>query len=577
MKNPTPAIAIALALSGAANAQPGPLAPPAPRPVPINVSFDVVQDTSDSRFTSKGWAILDTEIGYDSFFQGQPPAKVDFDHGEMAIAVYMGSEPTTGYSIGITKIVQTSTPDPSGGPDLPVLTVSVQRTQPGPFAIEGQIVTSPLEVVKFLRPNRLFGSNVHFVDVAPPVTEWSHFQLDEMSGWGFGHSISLDASGAVTVTPARVGGNQQPVSDQASPDELAAVSAALPGADVANLPATIPGIVPDATHFTLQTTASDGSSYQTMGFLAKLGNYDGQLRPLLAALDAIADRVLNPSFTKLTYDLDTMMITRHQKLSVRSDGSLQLATQKALGEVTTISAQATPDELAALNTAFKAARLRELDGQNLTNRIIPDAPTWTISALVGTSMTTVKGGVDLGVYQNRVGPVVKALNAILTRLNANDRSLTGKVTAVDPITGQVTLSVYTPTKGTNIDYSLDPGNLFSVLSDNLGQQVTLEATLNGTSGSITRVTAQNQTGGPIEVLSDGTVDSDTVNEVPANGKVAIKDVAYDFMGNPMYVIDTTDDHGNAMDGYIAASDVTVGAPAFAQPRTRGLTGALTKQ
>ncbi len=436
-----------LAASPAAQAQSGPPPgpPPAPRPVPLAQSFTVILQSAFGGPDAPSRRVISNTNDYSDFYKGNPPASPAIDFStEVAVLVAMGKEPNFGYSVAVKKIAYFNGQ----------VTVSYQETTPPSFpgVPVDRLITSPFVLVKFDRPSGVDDSAITFAAVKPPVTSFSSISLMEKSGWGFGHALSLDASGSVTVSNRTgAGGASAPWTDQSTRDELAAVNAALSGADLANLPATLPGIVADGTHFTLDTTTADGTAYEVGGFNGALGSYKDSVGPLLQALDAIATRIVNKHVPKL---------------------------------------------------------------------------------------------------------------------------LSGKVGLDDD--GNLTLSVFEPTRGTNVDYVLDPGNFADVLWLNLFDNVTVFATVDGKNASVQAILARNEAGAQVNVLADLAGGGQLLNGIPGNGSIKVNDVAYDDQGNLYYVVDATDASGKKQVGYVSADEVTVGTDAFAQPRveSNGLTSAL---
>lgn len=130
------------------------------------------------------------------------------------------------------------------------------------------------------------------------------------------YTIEKDGTFTVRRTPVSSTGGIQLWTDRATAAELAQVQQAFAGADVTTLPATIQRthFVPDIGSLDLKSSVG-GQSYETLVQQSNDYNtYDARLRPLVDAMNAIADRVvtLNQGQTitgLMTYDWNTGGLT----------------------------------------------------------------------------------------------------------------------------------------------------------------------------------------------------------------------------------------------------------------------------
>lgn len=79
--------------------------------------------------------------------------RVDF-RSEMVVAVFMGSQRSSGYSIEVSAIERKMLPRPTIFPPPPaqyVLNISVTERRPAPGSIQASVMTSPYHVVKLAR------------------------------------------------------------------------------------------------------------------------------------------------------------------------------------------------------------------------------------------------------------------------------------------------------------------------------------------------------------------------------------------------------------------------------------------
>ena len=141
---------LALVLVSPATAQ-QPLARAAGDPVPFKT---IERGTSSTLTTPMDRVIFDPEQFVELWLQlhANDPnrvailPRVNFAE-EMVIVVSMGEQPTTGYSIKVTKLVEAR----GASPDRPLLKVFVRETRPGENCTVEPTPTQPFHVIKTKR------------------------------------------------------------------------------------------------------------------------------------------------------------------------------------------------------------------------------------------------------------------------------------------------------------------------------------------------------------------------------------------------------------------------------------------
>jgi hypothetical protein len=150
-----------------------------------------------------------------------------------------------------------------------------------------------------------------------------------------------------------------------------------------------------------------------------------QVRSLIAKLDAIKERLRTApaaeQFTTINYSsLNAFGGFLSKSLTVDANGKARLQKSSPTAKFAPIDGQATPAELKALKDAFSAANVRALDGKNVSDHAVPDAPTFTVRSRVGNDDLSFNGNVARidPALAARVEPLVDALQAIARRLES---------------------------------------------------------------------------------------------------------------------------------------------------------------
>jgi len=110
--------------------------------------------------------------------------------------------------------------------------------------------------------------------------------------WPLTQEIRVDKDGAVDVLQSHPTALFAPIRGQATPAEMRALEDAVRAADLPSIPSPLPVVTPmhvQSEPFTLSTTGANAASVS--GQYGYYGQWDGRLRPVVDALEAIADRV----------------------------------------------------------------------------------------------------------------------------------------------------------------------------------------------------------------------------------------------------------------------------------------------
>lgn len=153
--------------------------------------------------------------------------------------------------------------------------------------------------------------------------------------------------GTVTVLD-RVGmGPTRPFTGTATKAELQAIKDAFTAADVTTLPATInpPHLIPDIPNVTLDSTVN-GTDYDTTMVQSAYGNFEARLKPLVEAIRACGQRVLNDALPQsitglVTYTNSTVKVGTY---SVPKNDPLRNLIYSFRGKTITIMATGTAVE-----------------------------------------------------------------------------------------------------------------------------------------------------------------------------------------------------------------------------------------
>lgn len=257
-----------------------------------------------------------------------PIAPIDWNT-EMVIAVCMGGKPSGGYSITIDSIERTLStpppPDPTHPPPLlfPITKVKYSETSPSGPAIT--IPTSPFHMVRLAKQNaptrfeRTGGLAFQRVDF--------NKQEDEFLGsYPFSLMVSVEADGSVMVGRSHPLALIAPEYGQATDAELTRVSRGVERARAGSLPDPLDVVIPMhllARPFSLQVESDRvGLAGSTSGQYGYYGQYDARLRPLIEALEAIAERVQGPALFEGTietlggFGLDVSLATSDKTYSI---------------------------------------------------------------------------------------------------------------------------------------------------------------------------------------------------------------------------------------------------------------------
>jgi hypothetical protein len=184
-------------------------------------------------------------------------------------------------------------------PDLPITTlkygfcgnafhmcsfgsVSGQRTSPG----EARMIAAMQSVA-----NRVASK--------PAAAAFSKVSLTTQGSFPvFSSTITIDSTGKVVYNPRN---NRPEIDGQATPAELDALKRAFTHADVKSLPKSVSTrFVPDGSTFDLKSTVG-ADSYESSGWYNSISDtLAGRVQPLLAAIQAIQNRLDRPAPTTTT-------------------------------------------------------------------------------------------------------------------------------------------------------------------------------------------------------------------------------------------------------------------------------------
>ena len=411
-----------LALPGLALGQP---LPPG-QPLSQDLQLVTLHHSAHSGIATPRTAVIDDMAALRAFFAGTsvdlgPQPRVDFSTEQVLVAA-MGTQPTGGYGIEITRVTLMN-----GGFTGGRAFVEVSERRPAPGQFVTMALTSPIHVVRVPRGAIAY----HFTTVQGPGFESLELLLEHP----LTHSserLVLGADGAAQLLRASPTARYAPLNGFASAAELRAVSAAFAQADVASLPGSIPDprvfiVAPDTV--TISSTLPGGQAHATSANLGWYTPYEARFQPLMAALQAIADRLLaTPQLDALTFDWSGGFSLYDEAVTIGADGSVVV---NRTGRLTSYhSGRAEPAQLQALLDAVAAADLASLPTTIDDPLQVTDVPGLTIVASFGGSDVTINvaeaGLYD--VYTPRLQPVEDAVRAIADHVVATGQLVvTGEV------------------------------------------------------------------------------------------------------------------------------------------------------
>lgn len=363
--------------------------------------------------------------------------RVDFT-SEDVLAVSMGTKPTGGYAIKITKATLMT-----GGITGGRCFVEVTETTPAPGQPVTMALTSPFHMVRVPKGAIAY----HFSTVVPqpgPANALGSLDLTIADGFrGTSEQLVLSRDGSATLYRSSPTARYAPVAGTATAAEMTAVNRAFAGADVTTLPASIPDprmfiVQPPSMTLTSvvgpRTPSYTGPS-RTFTTTANLGYYtpyETRVEPLVAALRTIARRLAGPVFggVQLTYSGGFVLFS--DDIVVAEDGVVTIVRNPVRTTTATqyFNGQATPAELQKIKDAVEAADVPGLPQRIDDPAMVADVPQVTMVAKVsGADFTVVvdKAGF-YGQYASRVAPIVDAVRAVRDRIVDNaPQEITGLV------------------------------------------------------------------------------------------------------------------------------------------------------
>lgn len=252
-------------------------AAPEAEPVP----FETVQAPPGSwtRGPARQVVVRSADEAKAAGLDGLPAGAVDWER-EMLVGVALGMRSTGGFSIRIVE-VRRRTDAKGGGAFLEARVVS---TEPAPEDVVTQAFTFPSHLIKLPRS----AEPVRFVNLAPGPFESLRFSITHEPG-SRRVGVTLRADGECVVHRVSPSSRLEPVKGRATETELAAIHAALQTARLGTIREPI-GEGGDRFSIEVESYAPRLAG-KTRGDASALGEHEARLRPLLAALEALADRV----------------------------------------------------------------------------------------------------------------------------------------------------------------------------------------------------------------------------------------------------------------------------------------------
>lgn len=427
----TRSLSLALVLGALFVPAPAAAQPVPPQPLSQDLQLITLHQSQHSGFDTPRTAVITNMADLRAYFAGSnvdlgPQPRVDFVNEDVLVAA-TGTRPTGGYSVAITKVTLMT-----GGFTRGHAFVEVTETTPAPGSIVTMALTSPIHVVRVPKGAIAY----HFNAVPPRPAGFEALDLTRnVPITQYNETVHLEASGLVTLSRSSPTARYAQLTGQATADELRAVQAAFAAADVA----TLPGFIPDPRlfivapeNYSLVSTLPGGVSHTTGANVGWYTPYEARFEPLLNALRAIGDRLLqNANFERVTLRWSGGFAAFSDEVTVHSDGTAVVnRTGFVAGAGGFWNGQATPAELTALLDAVSAADLPGLPDRIDDPVQIMDIPSLTIVGAFGgvehTTLVMEAGFYD--VYQARLEPVVAAVRAISERLILQgERTFTGEV------------------------------------------------------------------------------------------------------------------------------------------------------
>lgn len=226
--------------------------------------------------------------------------QIDWDK-EMLIGLVMGPQSSGGHAISVEAIKWRITPF-GGGPGAPLggarhLEIQVRKTYPAPGDMVTRAITNPFQLIKLDKTS----APIVFRD-APASQRLSfkrvdYSESDQLTGSLAGsyetRTISLLDNGAVSVLRSHPLIRYAPITGQARPGELLALSQAVRRARAASIPGQLQvPIVPFQHSFTLDIAgARPALTGKISGMTDDYSGYDRRLAPVVTLMEAIGQRV----------------------------------------------------------------------------------------------------------------------------------------------------------------------------------------------------------------------------------------------------------------------------------------------
>jgi hypothetical protein len=403
------------------------------QPAPKEIPFTSLGTSQHSGHTTAKQQVIQTKTAYDAWYQnaGGPPATptVDFTK-EDVLAVAMGTKPTSGYAIEITKVEYTNF-------GLLPLTgvVHYKETKPSGFTL--QVLTTPSHVVKVTKTPGLT-KYVFVNDSAAPA--YPYDKLSFNVSWPFdgtSSTIELGPKGDATVYRSSPTAKYAPVVGTATAAELKAVNDAFAKANVKTLPASVKDdrvfiIAPKAMQ--LESTIA-GTTYTFTASLDYYKTYEPRVKPLCDALQAISDRLLKApatTFEKLSLATEGGLVVQRSDFIVSWDGTVTVLHRIGMGPTRPYTGRATKAELDAIKAAFAAADATNLPAKITPTHVIPDVPSEKLVSTVNGAdheCLIVTAG-SYGMWDARLKPLIASIRDCGARVlkDAMPRSITAVVT-----------------------------------------------------------------------------------------------------------------------------------------------------